>query len=301
MPDALDVARAFYRALNDADLDAMVALYHPDCVVEHVWMEGRDVVEGRDRVRGRWADELARYQGALPGGHRMDVTRIAGIETGWGWVRAEWVRAAKPASGGREEGAVGYSHFWVEDGLIRRHRTIAEDVSAARIADARPPSERRYPTKPLVGVGGVILSDAGQVLIVKRGQEPLAGQWSLPGGMLEIGETLEAGVAREMLEETGLVVSVGPVVEVFDRILLDDTGQVRYHFVLIDYLCRVRGGVLRAGSDVEAAEFVNPQVVAAYRLTEKAQDVIAAAVRMHVGAPGRVGAPGLQARGIPGV
>ncbi len=126
-----------------------------------------------------------------------------------------------------------------------------------------------------MGVGGVILSDAGEVLIVKRRQEPLAGQWSLPGGMLEIGETLEAGTAREMLEETGLIVSVGPVVEVFDRILLDDTGQVRYHFVLIDYLCQVRGGVRQAGSDVEAAEFVSPQALAGYRLTEKAQDVIA--------------------------
>lgn len=298
MTDALDVARAFYRALNDADLDAMMALYHPDCVAEHVWTEGRDVVEGRELVRRRWADELARYRGALPGGHRLDVTRIAGIETGWGWVRAEWFRATQPASGGSKQGAVGYSHFWVEDGLIRRHRAIAEDVGAAPAAAARPPSERRYPTKPLVGVGGVILSDAGQVLIVRRGQEPLAGQWSLPGGMLEVGETLEAGVAREMLEETGLVVSVGPVVEVFDRILLDDRGQVRYHFVLIDYLCRVRGGVLQAGSDVEAAAFIHPQEVAGFRLTEKAQDVISAAYRM-VGAFD--GAPGLQTRGAPGV
>jgi ADP-ribose pyrophosphatase YjhB (NUDIX family) len=131
-----------------------------------------------------------------------------------------------------------------------------------------------------VGVGGVIVSDAGDVLIVKRRQEPLAGQWSLPGGMLEIGETLEAGTAREMFEETGLIVSAGAVVEVFDRILLDDTGRVRYHFVLIDYLCRVRGGALQAGSDVEAAAFVSPASLAGYRLTEKAQDVIAKALRM---------------------
>ena len=92
-----------------------------------------------------------------------------------------------------------------------------------------------------------MLSDDGRVLLVKRRHEPLAGQWSLPGGMLELGETLEAGIAREMQEETGLVVTVGPVVEAFDRILLDDTGRVRYHFVLVDYLCRVRGGTLRAG------------------------------------------------------
>jgi 8-oxo-dGTP diphosphatase len=277
----MDVARAFYRALNAADLDAVMACYHPQCAVEHVWIDGQDVVDGRDDVRARWADDLARYRGAWPGGHRLDVTRVAGIETGWGWVRAEWVRVVTPASGGPERGAVGYCHFWVEDGLIRRHRTIAQDVDTARVRTPAPPSERRYPTKPLVGVGAVILSDAGQVLLVKRRQEPLAGQWSLPGGMLEIGETLEAGVAREMVEETGLVVSVGPVVEAFDRILLDETGRVRYHFVLIDYLCRVRGGTLQAGSDVDAAEFVDPRALAGYRITDKAQDVIAKAIRIQ--------------------
>ena len=129
------------------------------------------------------------------------------------------------------------------------------------------------------------MSDAGQVLIVKRRQEPLAGQWSLPGGMLEIGETLEAGVRREIEEETGLIVDVGPVVEAFDRILLDDSGQVRYHFVLIDYLCRVRGGVLRAGSDVTAAEFADPNALAPYRMTGKAEDVIRKAFRITIPAP----------------
>ena len=109
----------------------------------------------------------------------------------------------------------------------------------------------------------------------------MAGQWSLPGGMLELGETLEAGVAREMLEETGLVVAVGPVVEVFDRILLDDTGRVRYHVVLVDYLCRVRGGSLAAASDVEAAEFAPPEALASYRLAEKAKSVIGKALEMR--------------------
>jgi ADP-ribose pyrophosphatase YjhB (NUDIX family) len=276
----MDITRAFHRALNDADLDAMIALYHPACVVEHVWMDSHEILEGPDAVRGRWAAELARFTGALAAGHRIDVTRVAGIETGWGWVRTEWVRAVRPAGGGADRTAIGYSHFWIEDGLIRRHRTIATEVDAIRLAEPRPDSDRRYPIRPLVGVGGVILSDVGDVLIVKRRQEPLAGQWSLPGGMLEIGETLEAGTAREMLEETGLVVSVGPVVEVFDRILLDDTGRVRYHFVLIDYLCRVRGGTLQAGSDVEAATFVSPSALPSYRMTEKALDVIAKAVGM---------------------
>ena len=100
----------------------------------------------------------------------------------------------------------------------------------------------------MVGVGAVILID-GKIVLVKRRHEPLAGQWSLPGGTLELGETLEAGVAREMLEETGLVVDVGPVIEVFDRILLDERRKVRYHFVLVDFLCRPIAGTLKSDSD----------------------------------------------------
>lgn len=279
----MDVTRAFHRALNDSDLAALAALYHPECVVEHVWIDSRDVVEGHKAVRARWAAELGQFAGALPGGHRLDVTRVAGIETGWGWVRTEWARLVRPSAGGPERASVGYSHFWIENGLIRRHRSIARQVEAAQVASPPPPSERRYPSRPLVGVGAVVRAPAGEVLIVKRRQEPLAGQWSLPGGMLEIGETLEAGTAREILEETGLVVSVGPVVEVFDRILLDETGRVRYHFVLIDYLCAVRGGVLAASSDVEDAAFVRPEALTDYRLTEKAQDVVAKALRMQPG------------------
>jgi len=132
---------------------------------------------------------------------------------------------------------------------------------------------RRYPERPIVGVGAVIVRD-GQVVIVRRRYEPLAGHWSLPGGTLELGETLEAGVVREMREETGLEVDVGPVIEVFDRIMLDEGKRVRYHFVLVDYLCRPVGGELRAGSDVDQAIFVEPAGLAAYDLTAKAQAVI---------------------------
>ena len=132
---------------------------------------------------------------------------------------------------------------------------------------------RQYPAQPIVGVGGVILRD-GKVVLVKRKYEPLAGQWSLPGGRLELGETLEAGLAREMLEETGLTVEVGPVVDVFDRILLDPERRVRYHYVLIDYLCRPVAGDLAHGSDVAAAELVNPDQLERYRLTPKATAVI---------------------------
>ena len=112
---------------------------------------------------------------------------------------------------------------------------------------------RLYPERPVVGVGAVIVSD-GKVVLIRRRFEPLAGRWTLPGGTLELGETLEAGVAREMLEETGLVVKVGPVIEVFDRILLDDEQRVRYHFVLVDYLCWPLSGTLAAATDVGATD-----------------------------------------------
>jgi 8-oxo-dGTP diphosphatase len=132
---------------------------------------------------------------------------------------------------------------------------------------------REYPDRPIVGVGAVILMD-GKVVLIRRRFEPLAGQWSLPGGVLELGETLEAGTAREMLEETGLEVQVGPVVEVFDRIRYDETRRVRYHFVLVDYLCWPIGGELRAGSDVDDAVLVAPEKLGPYSLTDKATAVI---------------------------
>ena len=143
---------------------------------------------------------------------------------------------------------------------------------------------RKYPDRPYVGVGAVIVQD-GKVLIVKRKYEPLAGQWSLPGGGVEIGETLEASVAREMREETGLEVHVGPVIEVFDRITHDDHGQVRYHFVLVDYLCWPTGGVLCASSDVADARFVDPSELPQYNLTTKANEVIARALELNEQSP----------------
>ena len=125
----------------------------------------------------------------------------------------------------------------------------------------------------------MILVD-GQVVLIKRRFEPLAGQWSLPGGTLEVGETLEAGTAREILEETGLVVDVGPVVEVFDRILLDEERKVRYHFVLIDYLCRPLGGQLQHGSDVADVVLADPSGLEPFGLTPKAASIIRKAVEM---------------------
>ena len=114
---------------------------------------------------------------------------------------------------------------------------------------------RPYPERPVVGVGAVVL-DGDRVLLVKRGNAPLKGHWSLPGGAVEIGETLEQAVAREVLEETGIAIDVGPIVEVLDRISRDVEGQVEHHFVLIDFVARPLGGTLDGGSDADDAAWV---------------------------------------------
>ena len=139
-------------------------------------------------------------------------------------------------------------------------------------------SSREYPERPIVGVGAVILVAGGGVILVRRKFEPLAGQWSLPGGAVETGETLQAAVAREVLEEIGMTIEVGPIVDVFDRIQLDETGRVRYHFVLIDFVCRPIAGHLRAESDVTDVIVADPAQLESYRLTTKTLEVIHKAV-----------------------
>ena len=114
--------------------------------------------------------------------------------------------------------------------------------------------QREFPSPPLVGVGAVIV-EAERVLLVRRGTEPLKGHWSLPGGLLEVGESLTEGVKREVREETGLVVEPVELIELLDRIHREDN-RVRYHYVIADYLCRVAGGVLRAASDADAVRWV---------------------------------------------
>ncbi len=106
---------------------------------------------------------------------------------------------------------------------------------------------RLYPSRPIVGVGAVIVRE-GEVLIVRRANPPLQGEWSIPGGALDLGEKLRDGVAREVREETGLDVEVGPVLDVFDSIFPDGEGRTQYHYVLIDYLCHLRSGTLAAAT-----------------------------------------------------
>lgn len=114
--------------------------------------------------------------------------------------------------------------------------------------------QREFPTAPIVVVGAVIV-DAGRVLLVRRGTAPLKGHWTLPGGVLELGESLQNGVVREVQEETGLTVETVELVELVDRIYRED-GRVRFHYVIADYLCRVTGGEAKAASDADEVRWV---------------------------------------------
>jgi len=115
---------------------------------------------------------------------------------------------------------------------------------------------REFPSLPLVGVGAVVIH-RGRVLLIRRGKAPRKGQWSLPGGLVELGEPLQDALIRELREETGLSVEPIELVELLDRIIVED-GRVRYHYVIADYLCRVRGGRLRAASDAAGARWTVP-------------------------------------------
>jgi 8-oxo-dGTP diphosphatase len=126
---------------------------------------------------------------------------------------------------------------------------------------------RRYPTRPFLGVGALIF-DGDKILLVERGKEPLKGYWSLPGGIVEVGEKLEDAIRREVREETNLEIEPLGMFEIFERIMPDADGRPEYHYVLIDYLCRVVGGELAAASDVSRAAWVTEQNLRDYRLTE---------------------------------
>jgi 8-oxo-dGTP diphosphatase len=119
---------------------------------------------------------------------------------------------------------------------------------------------REYPDRPIVGVGGVVVQN-GRVVLVRRAKAPRKGEWSIPGGMLELGETLRDGVAREIEEETGLKVKSEEVLDVFDSIVIDADGKTQYHYVLVDYLCSVIEGELRAASDVSEARWATLEEV----------------------------------------
>lgn len=145
---------------------------------------------------------------------------------------------------------------------------------------------REYPDRPVVGIGGVIIED-GRALLIRRGAEPLRGHWSIPGGTLEIGESLQAGVRRELLEETGVQVRVLDMIEVFDRIFpAEDSASggdprgPRFHYVIVDYLCERISGEPRAGSDVTDVAFAREDELHKFHLTETATRVLRKAFAM---------------------
>jgi mutator protein MutT len=141
---------------------------------------------------------------------------------------------------------------------------------------------RLYPAQPVVGVGGIVL-DADRVLLVRRGREPLKGIWSIPGGKLELGETLRDGVRRELREEVGLEVQVLEMVEVFERISFDEEGRAAYHFVLIDFLCECMAGTATADDDVDEVAWVERNRISDYETTDGAPAVIEKAFAMRAG------------------
>ncbi|HEY1264189.1 MAG TPA: NUDIX hydrolase [Terriglobales bacterium] len=135
------------------------------------------------------------------------------------------------------------------------------------------PEKREYPERPLIGVGAIIVRQ-GHVVLVKRGHPPLEGQWSIPGGVLEVGETLREGVIREALEETGLSVEPLELLGVYDRVLRDPRGEVLYHYVLVDFLCRAMSGELRAAGDADDARWLTIEEVDALSLAPDTAEVI---------------------------
>ncbi|HEV8147340.1 MAG TPA: NUDIX hydrolase [Bryobacteraceae bacterium] len=138
---------------------------------------------------------------------------------------------------------------------------------------SRKNASRRYPKHPLLGVGALIFR-RGSILLVERGREPLKGYWSLPGGLVEAGERLEAALERELLEETGLRVKCVQQFEIFERIMLDARKRPEYHYVLVDYLCKVVGGELLAGDDVAVARWIPRSALPGLKMTEGTLDVI---------------------------
>jgi 8-oxo-dGTP diphosphatase len=134
-------------------------------------------------------------------------------------------------------------------------------------------TQREYPERPIVAVGGVVIHE-GRVLLIRRGQPPLEGRWSIPGGILEIGETIAAAIGRELKEEAGVTVRVLGLIEIYEKVLRDADNRPQYHFVILDYMCEFVEGVATAGGDVTDAEWVSEGELEKMHLTSAALRVV---------------------------
>ncbi len=136
-----------------------------------------------------------------------------------------------------------------------------------------PEDTRRYSQRPLLGVGALII-EGDRIVLVERAKDPLKGWWSIPGGLIELGERVADAVRREVREETGLEVEPGGLHEIYERLIHEADGKLEYHYVLLDYVCRVTGGALAASSDASRAAWVSADQLQEYRLTEGTLAVI---------------------------
>ena len=134
------------------------------------------------------------------------------------------------------------------------------------------------PARPVLGAAAVVIHD-GRLVLIRRGKAPSAGEWSIPGGAVELGESVEAALRREVREETGLEIAVGRFLEVFERVERDDDGVVRFHFVVLDYAATVVGGTLRAGDDAADVVLADPDDLDRYALADTVRRVISSAIR----------------------
>ena len=132
---------------------------------------------------------------------------------------------------------------------------------------------RRYPERPYAGVGAIVFRGT-EVLLVKRGRAPALGKWSIPGGLVELGESLEAAVRREVLEEAGLEVKAIDLVAALDRVIFDRDGRIEYHYILLDFLCEVVGGRLNAGTDADECRYVAMEDLRLLDMTRGTEEVI---------------------------
>ncbi len=140
-------------------------------------------------------------------------------------------------------------------------------------------AERMYPSRPLVGVGAVIW-DGARVLLERRGQPPAQGAWAVPGGLIELGETAEEAIRREVREECGIEIAVGPVLGLFEPVQRDADGRVRYHYVVIDFLAHYVAGALQAGDDAAELRWAAPGELEAYALMPATREMIEKALAL---------------------